>query len=68
MRQRIEDIASGKLTHIPADRFEIEPAARGEVKARSKVDSLRKINGMASHGDDVFLAAATKPQLLDIIE
>ncbi|MDA1190799.1 MAG: phytanoyl-CoA dioxygenase family protein [Candidatus Poribacteria bacterium] len=55
-----------KLVETPHDRIrmQVEPSvARGEAKARSKLESFRKIEGLVEH-DDLFGAMGRHPQLL----
>ncbi|MDA4123163.1 MAG: phytanoyl-CoA dioxygenase family protein [Thaumarchaeota archaeon] len=68
LKRRVAQIGNGKLKHVPEDRFEVEPAvASGKVKAKSGIESLRKINNLTDY-DEVFLATAKNPKILDVVE
>lgn len=63
LRSRTEDIAAGR-TAYPADKIEFEPGAEGQGL---HIDALRKLNECALH-DPVFLAHASSPAILDLVE
>jgi phytanoyl-CoA hydroxylase len=68
LKKRVADIGNGKLDHVPKDRFEVEPAVvSGKAKAKSRMESLRKINDLTRY-DDVFLEAAKNARILDAVE
>lgn len=52
----------------PGIRIQIEPrVARGEVEPPSKLDSIRKIEGLVEH-DDLFLSLARHPLILGRVQ
>ena len=71
LRQRSEDIASGRLTHVPARNIQFEQAFRdGEGDAATtepRIDMIRKMTYLCYH-DDIFEAVAKKAEIVDVIE
>lgn len=61
--QRMDDISAGRVPTFPEDMIEYEPSAQGV----SERPAIRKINRCAEC-DEVFLAHATNPRILDIVE
>lgn len=63
VRERMQEVAEGRVATFPADQIEFEAAA-GD---RSVQRAIRKINQCAEH-DAVFTAHAANPRILDIVE
>lgn len=63
LRERMQEVAEGRVGTFPADQIELEAAA-GD---RSVQRAIRKINQCAEH-DAVFMAHAAHPRILDIVE
>lgn len=62
IRQRMDDIASGRTAAFPPELIEFEPAADGT----SDQSAVRKINQCAER-DEVFMAHAANSRILDIV-
>lgn len=62
LRHRMDDISQGRVSTFPTDMIEFEPAADA-----SETLAVRKINQCVQH-DDVFMAHATNPRILDLVE
>ena len=63
LRQRSEDIAEGRMTHVPARYIQLEAAFRdGEDTATPRLDTVRKMTQLC-YFDDLFQAVAKKPKL-----
>ena len=63
LRQRMDMISEGRVPAFPAEMIEYEPVAAGSIAT----PPVRKINQCAER-DDVFMAHAANPRILDIIE
>ncbi len=63
LRQRVEDIAAGRVP-FPEEGLEYEPGAK---EHRRNIDNLRKINSCAEH-DPFFLQHARNPAILEVVE
>jgi phytanoyl-CoA hydroxylase len=69
MRQRADEIARGELPEGSRITRQVEPAIqRGETKADTYQDSLRKMVGLALARDDVFEAHAKRPKIVGIMQ
>jgi phytanoyl-CoA hydroxylase len=67
LRQRIEDIAEGRVD-FPAHCMEYEPGAQKEAsRTTGRMAQLRKLNECYRH-DPVFLEHAQRPAILDAVE
>src|SRR5437868_3077123 len=68
LKQRSEEIATGKAPHVPERWIQVEPAIqKGEKTADSRLNSIRKMTHL-SYFDDLFHAAAMNPRVVDVIE
>ncbi len=68
LRQRSEDIAAGRLTHIPQRYIQYEAQFRdGKETTDPRIDMIRKMVYLCYH-DDLFEAAAKNPAIVDVIE
>jgi ectoine hydroxylase-related dioxygenase (phytanoyl-CoA dioxygenase family) len=68
LRQRADEIATGKAPHVPDDCVQVEPKIQhGEVTVEDRVLSIRKLYKL-HWVDDVMQAHATHPKIVDIIE
>ncbi len=66
--QRSEDIAAGRLTHVPARYIQFEAAFRdGKQTTEPRIDMIRKMTYLCYH-DDLFEAVAKKAAIVDVIE
>ena len=64
---RADQIAMGEIAQ-PGSAVQVEPTIqRKEVAAKSKLESIRKLGGMARM-DPIMHAHATNPKILDILE
>ena len=61
--QRMDDISAGRVSTFPTGMIEYEPRPAGS----SSRPPVRKINQCAER-DEVFMAHAANPQILDIVE
>ena len=67
LRQRSEDIAAGRLTHVPSRYIQFEAAFRdGKETTDPRIDMIRKMVYLCYH-DDLFEAAAKNPAIVDVI-
>ena len=71
LRQRSEDIAAGRMTHVPAHNIQFEQAFRdgegGAATTEPRIDMIRKMTYLCYH-DDLFQAVAKKAEIVDVIE
>ncbi len=68
LRQRSEDIAAGRLTHVPSRYIQFEDQFRdGKKTTDPRIDMIRKMVYLCYH-DDLFEAAAKNPAIVDVIE
>ena len=70
LRQRSEDIAERRLTHVPDRYIQFEAQFRGEQglpEGTSRIDGIRKMTQLA-YFDEVFEAVCRSPAILDVIE
>ena len=66
--QRSEDIAAGRLTHVPSRYIQFEDQFRdGKKTTDPRIDMIRKMVYLCYH-DDLFEAAAKNPAIVDVIE
>ena len=66
--QRIKDIASGKLRHVPEEMFRFEKTAKaGESAHDQRYDTVRNI-AFVHRYDDLVLALCKSARILDIVE
>ena len=65
LRQRSEDIAEGRTTHVPSRYIQLEAAFRDDATPR--IDTVRKMTQLC-YFDDLFQAVAKKPEIVDAIE
>lgn len=67
VEKRVDQIAVGEVTHPEFD-IQIEPAIqRNGVPAKSKLESIRRLRGLARN-DPIMRMHATNPKILDILE
>ena len=68
LRQRSEDIAEGRVTHVPSRYIQLEAAFHeGEDTDTPRIDTVRKMTQLC-YFDDLFQAVAKKPEIVDVIE
>ena len=68
LRQRCEDIASGRVDHVPPRYLQLEAAFRdGEDTKTDRLDQVRKMTHLC-YFDELFEAAARKAEIVDVIE
>jgi phytanoyl-CoA hydroxylase len=68
LAQRLEEIASGKLNHVPEEHFRFEQAAgNGAGQGLSRYDRVRNIAFLHKY-DDLVLSIVKKPKILDVVE
>ncbi len=68
LRERTEEIAAGRLTHVPSKYIQLEEQFRdGKKKADPRIDMIRKMVYLCYH-DDLFEAVAKKSEIVDVIE
>ena len=65
LRQRSEDIADGRTTHVPSRYIQLEAAFSDDATPR--IDTVRKMTQLC-YFDDLFQAVAKKPEIVDAIE
>ena len=65
LRQRSEDIAEDRTTHVPSRYIQLEAAFRDDATPR--IDTVRKMTQLC-YFDDLFQAVAKKPEIVDAIE
>jgi len=67
LAQRTEDIASGKLNHVPQEMFRWEKAVAADaVQGPTKYDIVRQLLFLHKY-DDVVLSICKKPEILDVV-
>ncbi|MDP6505686.1 MAG: phytanoyl-CoA dioxygenase family protein, partial [Planctomycetota bacterium] len=68
LRNRIEAIIAGKLTHVP-DRFiQLEADFKDEgIGDTPRLDAVRKVTHL-TYFDDMFEETCRKPEIVDVIE
>ncbi len=65
--QRADSIASGQISAKEGCRIQVEPSIqRGEVTAKSRVESIRKLGGLV-RTDPIMNAHGTNPKVIDIL-
>ena len=68
LRQRSEDIIEGRVDHVPSRYIQLEAEFReGEEPTTPRLDTVRKMTQLC-YFDDLFQAAAKKPEIVDVIE
>ncbi len=68
LRQRSEEIAAGRLTHVPPNYIQFEAEFRdGKKTVEPRIDMIRKMVYLCYH-DDLFEAVAKKAAIVDAIE
>lgn len=68
LRQRSEDIIEGRVDHVPSRYIQLEAEFReGEDSPTPRLDTVRKMTQLC-YFDDLFQAAAKKPEIVDVIE
>lgn len=68
LRQRSEDIAYGRVNHVPPRYVQLEAAFRnGENSDEDQLDQVRKMTHLC-YFDDRFESVARKPEIVDVIE
>ena len=68
LRQRSEDIAEGRVTHVPSRYIQLEAAFHeGEDTDTPRIDTVRKMTQLC-YFDDLFQTVAKKPEIVDVIE
>jgi phytanoyl-CoA hydroxylase len=68
LRQRSEEIAAGRLTHVPSRYIQFEAAfADGKKTVEPRIDMIRKMTYLSYH-DDLFEGVAKKAEIVDVIE
>ena len=67
LRRRSEDIAEGRLTHLPPQYIQLEAAFRDAKDAAPRLDTVRKMTHLCYY-DDIFKPIAQKAAIVDIIE
>lgn len=68
LKNRLEEIISGRLNHVPEANFDLEPdVLKGKVTPATKMDALRVVRNLSSH-DALFLSAAKNQRTLDVVE
>jgi phytanoyl-CoA hydroxylase len=68
LRQRSEEIAYGRMEHVPNRFIQLEAAFRnGQESNGDPLDRVRKMTHL-SYFDPVFEAVARKPEIVDVVE
>ena len=67
LRQRSEEIARGRVEHVPPRFVQLEAAFRGAAAAGDRLDQLRKMTHLCYY-DELFEASARKSSIVDPIE
>ena len=67
LRRRSEDIAEGRLAHLPQQYIQLEAAFRDAPDTTSRLDTVRKMTHLC-YWDDVFKPIAQKATIVDVIE
>lgn len=67
LRQRCEDIAYGRVDHVPERYVQLEVAFRGEDPEGDRLDQVRKMTHLC-YFDELFAATARKTEIVDVIE
>lgn len=68
LRQRCEDIAYGRVDHVPPRYVQLEAAFRnGQTSDEDRLDQVRKMTHLC-YFDDIFEGVARKPEIVDVIE
>lgn len=67
LRQRSEDIACGRVEHVPPRYIQLESAFRDGDAQTDRLDQVRKMTHLC-YFDELFEAVARKAEILDAIE
>ena len=67
LRQRSEDIARGRVEHLPPRYIQLESAFRDGDAQTDRLDQVRKMTHLCYY-DELFEAVARKAEILDAIE
>jgi len=68
LRQRSEDLATRKLTHLPSRFIQLEAKFRnGDAEAAGPLDKVRKMTQLC-YFDAEFQAVAKKAEIVDVVE
>lgn len=67
LKEQANLIASGEVSHVPAEWIQVEPVVRrGEIQTASKIESVCQLWNLVPH-DEVMRAHAANPKIVDII-